>query len=34
MVNIDRHRQGYIDNCPLRTDFLEVIKIYFVYLLL
>ena len=29
MVNINRHRQGYIDNCPLRTDFLEILSAAF-----
>ena len=23
---MNRHRQGYIDNCPLRTDFLEILS--------
>jgi len=23
---MNKHRQGYIDNCPLRNDFLEILK--------
>ena len=23
---MNRHRQGYIDNCPLRTDFLDILS--------
>ncbi len=23
---MNKHRQGYIDNCPLRTDFLEILS--------
>ncbi len=26
---MNRHRQGYIDNCPLRTDFLEILSAAF-----